>query len=190
MGDKASLRSDQVVKEGKIGDAMSDEYIEMALRNQSGGGIKTGSTGEKEFVRYDPLPIEGLNWCMITTTAGTVTQIEQIATVINEVDEIVGTIATAVGEQAVTGREITSNVSQTSQGIQEVNENVSQSSTVAGTISGDIADVNHSVQEISSSSGQVNRNAEDLRNSPTAEPSLNEIGSKPWLGNVRRPVAQ
>ena len=83
LGDKASLRSDQVVKEGKIGDAMSDEYIEMALRNQSGGGIKTGSTGEKEFVRYDPLPIEGLNWCMITTTAGTVTQIEQIATVIN-----------------------------------------------------------------------------------------------------------
>lgn len=92
LGDKTSLRSDQVVKEGKIGDAMSDEYIEMALRNQSGGGIKTGSTGAKELVRYDPLQIEGLNWCMITTTAGTVTQIEQTTTVINEVNEIVGTI--------------------------------------------------------------------------------------------------
>jgi methyl-accepting chemotaxis protein len=433
LGGQTSLRSDQVVNKGKIGDAVSDEYIEMAFRNQSGGGIKTDSTGEKEFVRYDPLSIEGLNWCMITTTtvdemlgpvralrnstlvvifvfigaiailalwftgkitkpingavnmlkdiaegegdltkrltfstrdeigdmgrwfnvfmeklhvlireivensgtlndsstnlsaiaaelsgssdamssrsssvagaaeemsttmnsvsaaseqaaanvnmvasateemtstvqeialnsekartittsavtradsasqkvgelgraadeiskvteviteiseqtnllalnatieaarageagkgfavvaneikelarqtaqatqeikskidgiqgstAGTVTQIEQITTVINEVNEIVGTIATAVEEQAETGREITGNVSQASQGIQEVNENVSQSSTVAGTISGDIADVNHTVQEISSSSGHVNQNAEDL----------------------------
>jgi methyl-accepting chemotaxis protein len=69
LGDKTSLRSNRVVKKGKIGDAKSDQYIETALKNNSGAAVKTGSTGVKEFVRYDPLRIEGLNWCMITTAA-------------------------------------------------------------------------------------------------------------------------
>jgi methyl-accepting chemotaxis protein len=66
---KTSLRSNRLVKEGKIGDVESDKYIEMALKGKSGAAVKTGGTGEKEFVRYDPLRIEGLNWCMITTAA-------------------------------------------------------------------------------------------------------------------------
>jgi methyl-accepting chemotaxis protein len=69
LGDNISLRTDQVVKEGKIGDPVSDQYIEMALEGKAGAAIKTGSTGEKEFVRYDPLKLDGLNWCMITTSA-------------------------------------------------------------------------------------------------------------------------
>jgi methyl-accepting chemotaxis protein len=64
-----SLRSDRVVKEGKIGDAASAQYIDAALEGKSGSEVITGSTGKKEFVRYDPLRIEGLNWCMITTAA-------------------------------------------------------------------------------------------------------------------------
>jgi methyl-accepting chemotaxis protein len=69
LGDKTGLRSDRVVKKGKIGDAKSDKFIEMALKGKSGAAVKTGSTGNKEFVRYDPLSIDGLNWCMITTAA-------------------------------------------------------------------------------------------------------------------------
>jgi methyl-accepting chemotaxis protein len=44
--------------------------------------------------------------------------------VINEVCEIVPTIAAAVEEQAATSQEIANKVSQASQGIQHVNENV------------------------------------------------------------------
>jgi methyl-accepting chemotaxis protein len=69
LGDKTGLRSDRVVKHGKIGDAKSDEYIERALKGESGAAEKTGSTGVTEFVRYDPVHIEGLNWCMITTAS-------------------------------------------------------------------------------------------------------------------------
>jgi methyl-accepting chemotaxis protein len=69
LGDKTSLRSDRVVKEGKIGDAISDKYIDLALKGNSGAAVNTGSDGEEQFVRYDPLRIEGLNWCMITTAA-------------------------------------------------------------------------------------------------------------------------
>ncbi len=63
------LRSDRVVKSGKIGDTKSDAYIDMALDGKSGSAIKTGSTGAEEFVRYDPVNIEGLNWALITTAS-------------------------------------------------------------------------------------------------------------------------
>jgi methyl-accepting chemotaxis protein len=66
---ETSLRSDRVIKKGKIGKAKTDKYIELALKGESGSAIKTGSTGAKEFVRYDPVDIPGLNWALITTAA-------------------------------------------------------------------------------------------------------------------------
>jgi len=66
---KTGLRSDRVVKQGKIGDAKSDPFIEKALKGQSGAAIKSGNTGKQEFVRYDPVTISGLNWALITTAA-------------------------------------------------------------------------------------------------------------------------
>lgn len=96
------------------------------------------------------------------STDATVKEIEQIKLVINSVNDIVGTIATAVEEQSVTTQEIASNVAQASRGIAEVNENVAQSSTVAGEITKDINEVNQSAGEISNSSSQVNMSSEEL----------------------------
>jgi methyl-accepting chemotaxis protein len=66
---QTGLRSDRVVKNGKIGDTKSDPFIDLALSGQSGSAIKTGSTGAREFVCYDPVNIGGLNWGLITTAA-------------------------------------------------------------------------------------------------------------------------
>jgi methyl-accepting chemotaxis protein len=96
------------------------------------------------------------------STDATVTEIGQILKVINDVNDIVSTIATAVEEQSVTTKEIAENVVQASQGIQEVNENVAQSSIVAGDIAKDIEDVNQASGEMSDSSNQVNMSAESL----------------------------
>jgi methyl-accepting chemotaxis protein len=69
LGGNNSLRSDRVIKKGKVGDKKTDEFIELALQGKSGSGTKTGSTGEKEFTYYSPVAIEGVRWCMITTIA-------------------------------------------------------------------------------------------------------------------------
>jgi methyl-accepting chemotaxis protein len=66
---KTSLRSDRVIKSGHIGDAESDPYIDLALDGKSGSAVRIDSTGTSEFVGYDPVTIEGLNWGLITTAA-------------------------------------------------------------------------------------------------------------------------
>jgi len=96
------------------------------------------------------------------STSDTIVQIEKISQVINNVNEIVGTIATAVEEQSVTTKEIAGNVAQASQGIQDVNANVSQSSVVSGEIAKEIAGVNEVSSQLSDNSSQVNQSADEL----------------------------
>ncbi len=96
------------------------------------------------------------------STGATVTEINEIARINDEVDGIVTTIATAVEQQASTTQEIADNIAQTSQGITEVNKNVAQTSEVSGTIAKDIADVNEAASEMSNSSAQVRQSAEEL----------------------------
>jgi methyl-accepting chemotaxis protein len=96
------------------------------------------------------------------STDGTVSEIEGISKVANEVNEIVSTIATAVEEQSVTTKEIAENVMQASGGIAEVNKNVSDSSSVSGEIATQISDVNLSVGEMSNSGSQVDLSAEAI----------------------------
>ncbi|MEA2108966.1 MAG: methyl-accepting chemotaxis protein [Pseudomonadota bacterium] len=109
------------------------------------------------------------------STEETVTEINEIARINNEVDEIVTTIATAVEEQASTTGEIAENIAQASSGITEVNENLTQISEVSGTIAKDIVEVNEASSEMSNSSAQVQQSADEL--SGLAE-KLNEMVSK------------
>ncbi|BBO71129.1 methyl-accepting chemotaxis protein [Desulfosarcina alkanivorans] len=176
----ASGRIDQLGKAaqdiGKVTEAITEiseqtnllalnATIEAARAGEAGKGFAVVANEIKDLARQTAeatqeikSKINGIQ----DSTAGTVTEIEQISTVINLVNEIVSTIATAVEEQSVTTREIAGNVSQVSQGIQEVNENVAQSSMVAGEIAGDISEVNHAAGDMSTSSSQINMNASEL----------------------------
>jgi len=93
---------------------------------------------------------------------GTLTGISEISNVINNVNDIVGTIATAIEEQSAATQEIAENINQASSGIEDVNKNVSQSSQVADEIARDITDVNQSATEIADRSAEVQSSAQDL----------------------------
>ena len=139
--------------------------IEAARAGEAGKGFAVVANEIKELARQTAEAtgeIKNRITNIQDSTEGTVTQIEQITKVVNDVNEIVSTIATAVEEQSVTTREISDNVAQASQGIAEVTENVAQSSTVSGEIARDIAEVDQSAKEISNSSSQVNLSAEEL----------------------------
>lgn len=67
VGEEALLRSNRVVKEGAIGDPKPGIDTERALAGESDHEFKVGSTGDYEISVFDPLPIPGLNWAVITT---------------------------------------------------------------------------------------------------------------------------
>lgn len=99
-----------------------------------------------------------------SSTRGTVSEIEEISAVIDEINEIVTSISGSVDTQTATTNEISANINQTAQGIQEVTENVSQASTVAREVAQDIAVVDLSSAQILNSSKNVNSNAGELSN--------------------------
>ena len=139
--------------------------IEAARAGEAGKGFAVVANEIKELAKQTAAAtqeikdkVQGIQ----NTTNVTVKDIDEISKVINEVNDVVIGIASAVEEQSTATSEISNNVAQTAEGIQEVNENVSQSSTAVGQISKNIADVNLSVDEMTTSSNQVNISAQDL----------------------------
>jgi methyl-accepting chemotaxis protein len=152
--------------------------IEAARAGEAGKGFAVVANEIKDLAKQTAeatQEIKGKIEAIQGSTGATVTDIGQILKVINNVNDIVSTIATAVEEQSVTTKEIAENVVQASQGIQEVNESVAQSSIVAGDIAKDIADVNHASGKMSDSSNQVNMSAEALTK---LSETLNEMVGK------------
>ena len=139
--------------------------IEAARAGEAGKGFAVVANEIKDLAKQTAeatMEIKEKIAAIQGSTDGTVSEINQISKIINDVNEIVTTIATAVEQQSVTTKEIAGNVAQASQGIQEVSENVAQSSNVAEDIAKEIADVNQSAAEMSNSSAQVNLSAEEL----------------------------
>ena len=140
--------------------------IEAARAGEAGKGFAVVANEIKDLAKQTAMAtqdiknkIQGIQ----QATGVTVREINEISTVIADVDQIVATIASAVEEQSATTKEIAANVGQASQGIGEVNENVAQSSAVSAEIASDIATVNESTNEISTASSQVKVSAEALR---------------------------
>lgn len=91
--------------------------IEAARAGDAGKGFAVVANEIKELARQTAEAtqdikrrIEGIQ----DSTSGTVTKIQQISKVINDVNDIVSTIASSVEEQSVTTKEIATNVAQAS----------------------------------------------------------------------------
>jgi len=139
--------------------------IEAARAGEAGKGFAVVANEIKDLAKQTAdatldikLQIDGIQG----STSETVDEIGHILKVINDVNEIVSTIATAIEEQSITNQEIAGNISQASVGIEEVNQSVAKSSTVATEVANEISEVNQSTQQISESSFGVNQKADDL----------------------------
>ena len=140
--------------------------IEAARAGEAGKGFAVVANEIKELAKQTAeatLDIKTKIDDVQQTTNKTVHDIEEITSVINNVNELVATITTAVGEQSKATEEIALNINQAAEGLGEVNENVSQISLVASTITEEIAEVNTSSGEVSSSSGQVDISSKGLQ---------------------------
>jgi methyl-accepting chemotaxis protein len=139
--------------------------IEAARAGDAGKGFAVVANEIKDLAKQTAeatgeirIKIEGIQ----SSTEGTVSHIEEIAKVVDEVNDIVSTIATSIEEQSAATSEIASNVAQASEGIGEVNENVAQSNVSVGVIAEEIGEVNAAASKISTNSEMVRENAKQL----------------------------
>jgi methyl-accepting chemotaxis protein len=139
--------------------------IEAARAGEAGKGFAVVANEIKELAKQTAHATEEIKKRVKHIqdhTSDTVVEIGQISKVINDVNEIVITIATAVQQQSSATREIASNVSQASQGICDVNENVAQSSIASNETAKDIGEVSRLNEDMHTVGLKVNINADGL----------------------------
>ncbi len=139
--------------------------IEAARAGEAGKGFAVVANEIKDLAKQTAaatVDIKNQIHEMQGTTESTIVDIEGISNIINAINDIITTIATAVEEQSSATSEISENVAQAASGITEVNENVAQSSTAIQTITVDIGEISNGNNEISSSSSDVNKSANEL----------------------------
>ncbi len=139
--------------------------IEAARAGEAGKGFAVVAAEIKELARLTSEATNDIRGKIVgiqQATSVSVESIESITKIIDDINEISATIATAVEEQSATTREIAENVAQASQGLTEVNESVAQSSRVSGEITTDISEVSSQSMEMTNSSSTVSLNAREL----------------------------
>lgn len=139
--------------------------IEAARAGEAGKGFAVVANEIKELAKQTAaatvdikVQIEGMQG----TTISTISDIKTISEVINEINDVITSIASAVEQQSAATSEISENVAQAAAGIGEVNENVAQSSIAIQNVNRDISEISSGSNEINNSSQNVNQSANEL----------------------------
>ena len=139
--------------------------IEAARAGEAGKGFAVVANEIKELAKQTAeatLEIREKILDIQSSTEITVSEMNEINTVINNVNDIVSTIATAVDEQSASTHEIATNVSQAAQGINEVSEKISLNSTVSKNIADEINGVSHIADSLKNDGEEVEKQLSDL----------------------------
>ena len=135
--------------------------IEAARAGEAGKGFAVVANEVKELASQTNAATADISQkiaAIQNETTGTVNEIASITAVIDKVNSIVNTIATAVEEQNVTTQDIASNIGMATSGMTDVVNNVSQAAEAAREVASNIATVNSDI-------GVIEQSGKDLKSS-------------------------
>jgi len=125
--------------------------IEAARAGEAGKGFAVVANEVKELAKQTGKATEDISQriqSIQASTQGAVEAIEQIRGVINQINDISNTIASAVEEQSVTTNEISRNVAEAAKGASEISQNVAGVSAAAKSTSSGASDTRTAAQEL------------------------------------------
>jgi methyl-accepting chemotaxis protein len=128
--------------------------IEAARAGAAGKGFAVVANEIKELARQTAGATEDIRTRITAIQASTghaVQDIQRVVTVVRDVSDIVGTIATAIEEETTVTRDIAGNLAQATAGIQEANHRVAQTTDVTQSIAQEIMGVDASTRQMSES---------------------------------------
>ena len=153
--------------------------IEAASAGEAGKGFAVVANEVKELAKQTAgateeirAQVEGMQ----ANTQQAVKAIDEIVQIINEINNISGTIAAAVEEQTATTNEISKNVGHAARGASDVAKNVQQSAAGANEVSKNVQEAVKGVSDITRNINQLAAGASDVaKNAAEASKGMNDV---------------
>ena len=139
--------------------------IEAARAGAAGKGFAVVANEIKELARQTATATEDIKArisAVQNSSGSAIVDMETTTAVIQEVGQLVASIAAAIEEQATVTKDVASNIAQASGGVQDANQRVAQMAAVAKSIAEDITAVNAAVVDIRQGGEQVQGSAGEL----------------------------
>lgn len=125
--------------------------IEAARAGEAGKGFAVVASEVKELAQQTngaTRDIRAKIDAIQEATSATISQIQEITKVIQNVNEYVSAIATSTEEQTITTKDIARNIAEVTEAVADMTKNITEAASVTSTVAGNMNTANEGIEEI------------------------------------------